>query len=192
MITPEECRKKVKKALSEKRYRHTLNVCELAVELARRHGEDPQKAATAALLHDYCKELPKEELLQILHRNAIMAGDMEKRPQPLWHGVCAAIVAEEKGWVRDPEILNAMCCHTAGRVGMTSLDKILFLADMTSAERRWDGVEQLRMEAFDDLDAAMIHGLAMNLAWLRESGKPVDPLGEAALRDLKERTGNAR
>lgn len=191
MITLKACRKKAKKALSEKRYRHTLNVCELAVALAKRHGENPEKAAVAALLHDYCKELPREELLQILSRDAIMAGDMEKRPLPLWHGACAAILAKEKGWVDDPDVLAAMSCHTAGRVGMTRLDKILFLADMTSAEREWEGVGSLRREAFENLDGAMLHGLSMNLAWLKASGKPVDPLGEAALYDLEEKMGKA-
>ncbi|MCO7111292.1 hypothetical protein NIA69_21970 [Gemmiger formicilis] len=38
----------------------------MAVKLAKRWGADPEKAAMAAILHDSAKELPKQELLQIL------------------------------------------------------------------------------------------------------------------------------
>ena len=80
-----------------------------------------------------------------------------------------------------------MAYHTTGRVGMTRLDKIVFLADMTSAERNWEGVEGLRKEAMEDLDTAVLHGLSRSLHWLKEGNKPVDSLGEAALEDLKMR-----
>ncbi len=63
-ITPEA--KLVKARLSEKRWTHTKNVKKMAVKLAKRWGADPEKAAMAAILHDSAKELPKQELLQIL------------------------------------------------------------------------------------------------------------------------------
>lgn len=44
----------------------------------------------------------------------------------------------------DEAVLSAIACHTAGKPGMTRLDKILYLADMTSAEQDWPGVEKLR------------------------------------------------
>ena len=57
-------------------------------------------------------------------------------------------------------MLNAVAGpHTAGRPGMTQLDKILYLADMTSAERDWPGVESLRTLEMQDLDAAMLAAL---------------------------------
>ena len=132
-----EARKLVKARLSEKRWTHTKNVKKMAVKLAKRWGTDPEKAAMAAILHDSAKELPKQELLQIFADNAIIAENAPARPLPVWHGIAAAILAETQWGITDPEILSAIRCHTTGKPGMSKLDKIIYLADMTSAERDW-------------------------------------------------------
>ena len=80
--------------LKDKRFQHTVNVRDMAVTLAERYGADPHKAAIAALLHDAAKEMSREELLQIIRDNAIMSENAENRPQPVWHGICAAILAK--------------------------------------------------------------------------------------------------
>ena len=54
------------------------------------------------------------------------------------------------------EILSAIRCHTTGKLNMTKLDKIIYLADMTSAERDWPGVEDLRKLEMQDLDRAIV------------------------------------
>jgi len=138
-----EAKKLVKARLSEKRWTHTKNVKKMAVKLARRWGTDPEKAAMAAILHDSAKELPKQELLQIFADNAIIAENAPARPSPVWHGIAAAILAETQWGITDPEILSAIRCHTTGKPGMSKLDKIIYLADMTSAERDWPGVDDL-------------------------------------------------
>ncbi|MEG1408139.1 MAG: HDIG domain-containing protein, partial [Ruthenibacterium sp.] len=56
MISLDEARKLAKKNLSEKRFIHTMNVKNLAVQLAQNNGVDADKAALAALLHDIAKE----------------------------------------------------------------------------------------------------------------------------------------
>ena len=89
-----EAKKLVKARLSEKRWTHTKNVKKMAVKLARRWGTDPEKAAMAAILHDSAKELPKQELLQIFADNAIIAENAPARPLPVWHGIAAAILAD--------------------------------------------------------------------------------------------------
>ncbi len=50
-------------------------------------------------------------------------------------------LARTEWGVEDEEILAAVACHTTGRPHMTRLDKILFLADMTSADRSYPEVE---------------------------------------------------
>ena len=72
-MTVDEAKALVKSRLSEKRYKHTINVKKMAVKLAKRYGADGEKAALAALLHDSAKELPKAEMLQIFADNAIIA-----------------------------------------------------------------------------------------------------------------------
>lgn len=183
-MNSEEAKKLVKKRLSKKRYTHTKNVKKMAVALALRWGADPEKAALAAFLHDAAKELSHNELLQIFAENAIMADNVALRPAPVWHGVAAAILAQTQWGVQDAEILSAIACHTTGKPDMGLLDKILYLADMTSAERDWPGVEQLRTLQMQDLDRAMAAALAQSVEFVRQKGHPLDPLSEAALRQL--------
>lgn len=174
MITVEEAKRLAKRNLSAKRYEHTCNVKKLAVQLAKQHGADEQKAAFAAILHDIAKEMPKDRLLQIFEENAIIAGNAAKREPPVWHGAAAAILAQTKYGVDDEEILSAVRCHTTGRVDMTKLDKIIYLADMASSERTYPEAEMLRRHAMKDLDKTMIEALGLSIEWLREKGKAVD------------------
>ena len=190
-MTEQKARRLAKKRLSAKRYQHTLNVRRMAVKLAKRWGADPEKAALAALLHDTAKELPREEMLQILNDNAIMAENAQNRPSPVWHGICAAILAQTQWGVEDEEVLSAIRCHTTGKPGMSLLDEIVFLADMTSAERDYPEVDYLRKLEKEDIHRAMREAREMNLHWLEESGKPVDEETRAALEDLRQRERNA-
>ena len=190
-MTEQKARRLAKKRLSAKRYQHTLNVRRMAVKLAKRWGADPEKAALAALLHDTAKELPREEMLRILNDNAIMAENAQNRPSPVWHGICAAILAQTQWGVEDEEVLSAIRCHTTGKPGMSLLDEIVFLADMTSAERDYPEVDYLRKLEKKDIHQAIREALEMNLHWLEESGKPVDEETRAALEDLRQRERNA-
>ena len=170
--------------LSDKRYEHTINVKKMAVKLAKHYGTDPEQAALAALLHDAAKELPKDEMRAIMQAYPEYAQGGEARPTPVWHGICAAILARTEWGVTDEAVLSAIACHTAGKAGMTQLDKILYLADMTSAERDWPGVEKLRKLEKKNLDAAMLAALKQTNDFVLSQGKPLDPMSKAAYEDI--------
>ena len=186
-MTTEEAKRLVKPRLSARRWTHTKNVKKMAVRLAQRWGADPEKAAVAAYLHDSAKELPRAELLQIFADNAIMAKNAEQRPFPVWHGIAAAILCMTRWGVADPEILSAIECHTTGKVNMSLLDKVLYMADATSAERDYPGVEQLRREQLQDLDLATLHCMEQSIAVVRDKGGELDPETVAACEDLRRR-----
>ncbi len=179
-----EAKDLVKGRLSEKRYQHTLNVKKMAVKLARRYGVNEEKAALAALLHDAAKEIPKEEMKAWMAQYPQYAEGGESRPIPVWHGVCAAILARTEWGVTDEAVLSAIACHTAGKPGMTKLDKIVYLADMTSKERDWPGVNKLRKLEMKDLDAAMLAALKQTNDFVLSQGKPLDPMSKAAYDDI--------
>lgn len=176
----------VRKELSHKRYTHTVNVKNMAVALAKKYGADPEKAALAAILHDSVKERSKAELLRILDENAIMAKDAKNSPPPVWHGPCAAILAKTEWGIEDDEICDAIWCHTTGRPGMTKMDKILYISDMISAERDYPEVEELRALAQKDLDEAVLTAVRYNVRWIRQVGKPVDPMSLKTLEYLEQ------
>jgi len=156
----------VRGRLSDKRYEHTLNVKKMAVKLAKIYGEDEERAALAALLHDSAKEISKDEMREILRAYPQYAEGGEERPAPVWHGVCAAILARTQWGVTDEAVLSAIACHTAGKPGMTRLDKILYLADMTSAA-----------------------ALKQTNDFVLSQGKPLDPMSKAAYEDILARSG---
>ena len=160
---------------------HTMNVKKLAVRMAQHYGVDTEKAALAAVLHDSAKELPRTELLQIMQDNAIIKKGTQNRPEPVWHGICAAILAKTQWNVQDEEILSAIACHTTGKENMSKLDKILFLADMTSAERDYPGVEELRSLEMQNLDKAMIQALKMTISFVEQKNAIADPESAKAL-----------
>ena len=177
----------VRSRLSDKRYEHTINVKKMAVKLAKQYGVDEEKAALAALLHDSAKELGKDEMRAILQAHPELAEGGESRPAPVWHGICAAILARTEWGVEDEAVLSAIACHTAGKPGMSKLDKIVYLADMTSAERDWPGVNRLRKLERKDLDAAMLMALKRANDFVLSQGNPLDPMSQAAYDEIKAR-----
>ena len=179
----------VRSRLSDKRYEHTINVKKMAVKLAKHYGADEEQAALAALLHDSAKEISKDEMRAIMRAHPELAEGGEERPTPVWHGVCASILARTEWGVTDEAVLSAIACHTAGKPGMTQLDKILYLADMTSAERDWPGVEKLRKLEMKDLDAAMLAALRQTNGFVLSEGKPLDPESKAAYEDILAHSG---
>ena len=188
-MNQKQAKELVRSRLSDKRYEHTLNVRKMAVKLAKHHDADEDRAALAALLHDAAKEISKDEMRAIMKAHPEYAEGGEERPTPVWHGICAAILARTEWGVTDEAVLSAIACHTAGKAGMTQLDKILYLADMTSAERDWPGVEKLRKLEMKDLDAAMLAALRQTNGFVLSEGKPLDPESKAAYEDILAHSG---
>ncbi|MDL2294485.1 bis(5'-nucleosyl)-tetraphosphatase (symmetrical) YqeK [Ruminococcaceae bacterium OttesenSCG-928-D13] len=186
-MTIEQAKHLAKKQMTPRRYRHTKNVASAARALAQRWGVDPDRAELAGWLHDIVKEYTSGELLQLLGQDDIMAGLTRQRPVPIWHGPCAAIYARHTLGVEDADILDAIACHTTGRRGMTTMDKVIFLADAISAERSFDGVEAIRALGETDLDAAVLAAMENNVAYLEAKGKTLDTETMDAIAALREK-----
>ena len=146
----------LRQRLSNARFAHTLGVEQVAVDLAVRNGVDMHRTATAALLHDYAKELPKAELLALAERFGIAVDPVYQASPGLLHGPVAARLVQQDFGISDAEVLAAICNHTVGRAGMTMMEKIVYLADMIEPLRDFPGVEALRALARQDLDAGML------------------------------------
>ena len=184
-MNQKQAKELVRSRLSDKRYEHTLNVRKMAVKLAKHHDADEDRAALAALLHDAAKEISKDEMRAIMKAHPEYAEGGEERPTPVWHGICAAILARTEWGVKDEAVLSAIACHTAGKPGMSKLDKILYLADMSSAERDWPGVNKLRKLERKDLDAAMLMALKQTNDFVLSQDKALDPMSKAAYDDIQ-------
>ena len=158
--------------LNPDRIAHVSGVETQAVMLAKRWGEDPDRAAVAGILHDITKALKKEKQLKLCEKYGIMLENAERENPALLHARTGAELARERFGVPD-EVYNAIRWHTTGKPDMTTLEKILYLADYTEPTRDFPGVEKLRELCFKDLDKAMALGLKMSIEDLRERGKPI-------------------
>ena len=142
----------VESNMSKKRFRHVLGVVETARELAVRHGVNVDDATLAALVHDVVKEQDIEAAKQILiQKEAYLY--LEHSPK-VWHAPLGAFVANELFGIENEDILNAIKYHTTGRMKMSMLEKVLFVADYTEPNRTFIGCIEVR-EFWDDLDKAV-------------------------------------
>ena len=146
--------------LSAKRYAHTRGVVEMALEYAKAHGLNADETFIAALFHDIAKEMPKEEAKQFCETYAIELDDFEKTHIDLAHGKIGAQILENEWHIHKPSIIDSIKYHTVGRMNMTDLEKVIYLADMTEEGRgTYKGKEQIKHLAHYHLDRAMYKAL---------------------------------
>ena len=174
---------RLKKELDAARYAHTLGVEKTAREMAEKFGVDEEKAALAGLLHDCAKCMPLSQMTKAAKNEKL--DPVMKESKALMHAVAGAHVAQDVYDVHDPEVLGAIRWHTTGHANMTKLEKIVYLADMSSKERDWPGVNKLRKLELKDLDLAMLAALRQTNDFVLSQGKPLDPMSKAAYDEIK-------
>ena len=173
----------LRRDLSEHRFTHSLAVAEMAATLARRHGGDEEKARLAGLVHDCMREVKGEEALRVFAAHGITLTPLEKNAPNLWHAMLGAAVLGERFEIFDPDIVNAVRYHTTGRAGMSLLERIVYVADCTSADRHYSDVEEVRALALNCLDDGVRASLLFCLQERKRKGEPVHPDTLAALAD---------
>ncbi len=159
----DEYKKIIRPLMGDRRYNHSVNVSEEAVRLARKYGADEEKAAVAGILHDITKEIDFEKQLQIIHSGDIILTDVEKNAKKLWHAISGSVYIQKELGITDTDIINAVRYHTTARMGMSLLEKVIFLADFTSAERDYPDVDVIRQKAEISLEEGMLYGIRFTL-----------------------------
>lgn len=175
-MTPAEWQKYtdlLKRKLSKHRYTHSLNVSYEAVRLAKRYGVDENKAEIAGLLHDVAKELSGKDQLKLIRKANLPQPPVFLASPKVWHAAAGAAYVRYKMGIEDEDIFNAICYHTTARAGMSQLEKVIYLADYTSAERSYDGVEEMRRLVDVSLEAAMKYALTYEIGTLSAKGQPI-------------------
>lgn len=134
----------IKKSLPEKRRVHTAEVVLSALSKASECGLDADKVRTAALLHDCAKYIDHTTV-----KDFTIDKDV---PPPVIHAFLGAFVAQNILGIDDQEIIDAIRYHTSGKANMTTLAKLIFVADMVEKGRNYEGVDTLREYFKGDLD----------------------------------------
>ena len=157
------------------RWQHSLEVARMAVQLARHYGEDVELAEVAGLLHDYAKDLNKEELLAIAEQQELFTDLVEMKLPGLLHAPVGAWLIQQDLQIYDQRILNAVWRHTMGAIDMSPLDQIIFLADMIEPGRNYPQQERLYALAFQNLDQAMLQALDSTIQYCLERRQLLHP-----------------
>lgn len=170
--------------LKRSRRAHVLGTEETAALLARRWGVDEETARRAALLHDCTKQLSGEQHEAIIRQYNIRLDPAEAGEVKLYHAITGAAVARHVFGV-SKEIESAIRWHTTGKANMTTLEKIIYLADYIEPNRDFCDLTQMRELAVRDLDAAMLLGLEMSIESLENRGVEVNSYSVQARDYLK-------
>ncbi|WP_214815569.1 bis(5'-nucleosyl)-tetraphosphatase (symmetrical) YqeK [Exiguobacterium sp. s59] len=173
-MTFEEAHELIKRTLPEKRYIHTLGVVETAERMAIQYGENVEQARLAAMLHDYAKYVDTEEMRQVVIEEGLDSALLEYGDELLHAPVGAVFLARQ--YDLDEAVLSAIRNHTTGEPGMSRLDQILFVADAIEPNRNYPGVDRLRAEAAQSLEAAVVATLRQTIEFLLKKSVRIFPL----------------
>lgn len=166
--------------LNPNRVAHVLGCRDTAASLARIWGVDETDAARAGLLHDITKALDGPLQLTLCREYGIVLDDFSQKYPKTLHALTGSLVAQ-RIFGEKPEVVSAIRWHTTGRPAMTTLEKIIYIADYIEPNRVLPGVDTLRALAQTDLDGAVRLGLEMTLAHLNRQGSQVSPETAQAL-----------
>lgn len=154
----EKLKEDLKIVLSDSRYNHSISVMNMCEALASKYNVNVKKAKLVGLMHDMAKDMTKEEKMQYVKNNNIECSLIEEKIVEILHGKIAADICKKK-YQFDEEMCTAIKYHTTGKENMTLLEKILFIADKIDETRNYEGVEELRELAFEDLDKAILKNI---------------------------------
>lgn len=161
--------------MNEHRYAHTVSVSIIAAILGTLYGEDAEKCELCGLLHDAAKGIPETELILLCEKNGVELSEGEKAAPKVIHAPYGAYLARVKYGIEDADILNAIRFHTTGRENMSTLEKIIYIADFIEPGRREaECLYEARRAAFTDLDRCMAVILKNTVQYLKGRGQRIE------------------
>lgn len=179
----------LKQRLTPSRLYHSICVAEQAKNLAEKFGGDAEKAYTAGLIHDIMRYEPPENMLKLIDDDGkYQLTELERKITVTLHAVAGEVYLRKNLGVTDEEILSAVRYHTTGKADMTLLEKIIYVADLTSEDRNYPDVKEVRETALQSLEKATLRGLSFTIESNAHSNKPIHIDTVKAYNYLAERT----
>jgi predicted HD superfamily hydrolase involved in NAD metabolism len=154
---------------------HVFACAETAEKLAKKFNCSRDKAAAASYLHDVAKHLSYPEQVSYARRLGMPQSKIESYLPPVLHGPLAALIVQKELKITDPDILQAIECHSSGCAGMGDTAKIVFIADFIEFTREFPGAQELRSHGAVTLDELAIAILTRKLEHLLRERRPIDP-----------------
>lgn len=183
----EDLKEIVKSKVSIKRFNHIMAVVDMSIKLAKIYNADIEKCEIAALLHDICKEMNKEEMKKICKNNfSEDLTDEDLENDEILHPFVGAYWVEKNLKIKDIEILNAIKNHTLGNKNMSLVEKIVYIADAIEITRNYPGVEEIRNLVFKDLNEGILFEAEKKEKYLESIGKKSHKNSYAMQKSIRE------
>ena len=163
----------LKARLSERTFNHSLRTASWAMKLNRKLGLPIKDVFEASLLHDITKGIDTD-----------FGVPTDALGTPVMHQFSGASLLQASGYSR--EVVEAVRYHTTGKENMTTLQKLVFCADMTEEGRSYDGVEVLRRTLLDDFEKGFRLCIKRTYEFLVEKGVDIYYLTKDAYLFYKE------
>lgn len=170
----DELIEKVRMKMSNKRFQHVLRVEDMSLILAKKNNVSLEKASIAALVHDYGKERPDDDYIELIKKNNLDT-DLMKYGNAIWHGLLGSYFIENELQIKDEDILQAVQLHTTGAAEMSGLDCVLYVADYVEVGRQFPEVDKARDLALRNLDDAVAFETEQTLLYLIQKKALVYP-----------------
>ena len=174
VLSSDEIVSKEKSNMTEDRFEHCIGVSKTAKKLAELNQYDEDKAALAGFIHDYAKQVSVEEYREVIKTKGFDQ-DLLNWNRSIWHGIVGIYFIQRDLKINDSEILTAVRRHTTADVEMTTLDKIVFMADYIEPGRSFPGVEEARKITYANIDRGVGYQLAHTLEFLIEKRNKIYP-----------------
>ncbi|MBV0914502.1 bis(5'-nucleosyl)-tetraphosphatase (symmetrical) YqeK [Apilactobacillus sp. HBW1] len=173
-LSREELIEKLNNALTQSRFEHVLRVEQMAIELAKKNEVDAEKASVAGLCHDYAKQRPDDDFIQLIKKYRL-DDLLLQYGNAIWHGEVGYLMVQNELGVTDIDILNSIKHHTTGATYMSKLEQIVYMADYIEMGRDFPGVEEAREITFNNLADGVAYQTKHTLQYLISANKPIYP-----------------
>ncbi len=163
----------LKARLTPQRLYHSICVAEKAQYLAEKFGYDTEKAYTAGLVHDIMRYESPEKMIELIESDGQTLTEFEKNITVTLHAVAGEVYLRKSLNVTDKDILSAVRYHTTGKEDMSLLEKIIYVADLTSDDREYPDVNEVRVMAESSLEKTCLRGLSFTIEDNARKCKPI-------------------
>ena len=168
--------------LKESRYEHSVAVSSHAKRLATKYAfRDVKTAELAGLVHDLFKlHSDKELIIEYKRLFTLKDPNINNIPLPALHGFVCALWLKKIYGINDKKMLNSIKNHTLATGNATKLDKIIFVADKISTDRKGDEVGKLRKLSYLSLDETYKKIVKQLVKKLQKRGIEIHPNTDSA------------
>lgn len=156
-----------------KTFTHVSNVAEVSLALANRFGLDGETCEAAALLHDISAVISPADMLRYAREQGFALCEAELRYPFLLHQRLSRVAAAEHFGIDDPNVLNAIECHTTLRANASGYDMALFIADKLAWDR--EGIPPFYYSVSAALDRSLADACLCYMDYTERSGDLLCP-----------------